>query len=268
MARALLDGDGMCASPRLVLLVITVAASAVGCATPQPLVRLDPRGTKDVVWVAGRAVVAKERGGVRVATAFEVQDGSMLALRLEIENQLPQPIEVSPSDFTFVKCATAADDSCVGAFSIIDPEQVLAALDERQSRERADAANEAALNTSLVLLSAVGDVASIASRRPHPTTGLRTVALAEQGQAAAARADATIASLGTARATWSNVAFRRTTIAAGAGAGGLIYLPIDVKAQFVWLYIRAAGQEVPFGFRQTVRELNSTRRAPPTNPMN
>jgi hypothetical protein len=79
------------------LIVIAIAACANGCATPAPLYRLDPRSTNGLVWVSGRAVIEKEQGGVRAATSFEVHDGSLLALRVEIENLTEAPIDVGPT---------------------------------------------------------------------------------------------------------------------------------------------------------------------------
>jgi hypothetical protein len=236
-------------------LVILVAGATLGCATPAPIVRLDPRTARDVVWVSGRAVVAKEKDGVRVATAFERQDGQLLAIRLEVENSTSAAIDVNPSRSTFATCPTANTESCVGAYSVVDPEEAIQALDERQSRERAAATNQATFDTSLVLLSAVGDVASIASGHADRTTGLTTVSLAEQGEANVAHVEATQGSLESRRQVWSDVAFRRSTLAPGHGAGGLVYVPIDRAARYVWLYVHAGGQTFPFGFVQTVQQV-------------
>ena len=238
------------------LLVILVAGAAAGCATPARLVRLEPRTGKDIVWVAGRAVVAKEKDGIRVATAFERQDGQLLAIRLEVENSTSAPIEVSPSRFTFATCPTVNTESCVGAYSVVDPEEAIQALDERQSREAASAKNQAAFDTSMVLLSAVGDVATIASGHADSTTGLTTVALAEQGEANVTQAEATQGSLESRRQVWSDVAFRRSTLAPGHGAGGLVYIPVEQSARYVWLWVHAGGQTFPFGFVQTVRRVD------------
>jgi len=233
-------------------IVIFVAGCAVGCATPAPLVRLDPRGTRGVAWVAGRAVIEREAAGVRVATAFEVQDGSLLALRLEIQNLTPAPFEVSPDDFTFMTCAEVDNESCRGSWAVVDPEEMIDAFDERRSLETAHAKNQAALDTGLVLLNVVGDVATIADGRATSTTGLGTITAVNNAQVDALRAEATITSLASSRQNWSNVAFRRSTIAPGQGASGLIYIPIENKARFVWINARAGGQTFPFGFSQTV----------------
>ena len=67
------------------LAAIVFGVSVAGCATPRPVVRLAPAGG-EVTWVAGRAVLSKQQSGVRVAAAFEHQDGDTLAVRVEIAN--------------------------------------------------------------------------------------------------------------------------------------------------------------------------------------
>lgn len=240
---------------RLALIVILVAAFVLGCAAPAPLVRLDPRGTRGFVWVAGRAVMEKEQGGVRVASAFEVQDGSLLALRLEIQNLTEGPIEVGPEGFTFMTCRTGDNGSCSGSYGVVDPEAMLARFDERQSLERAVAHNQQALDTTLFFLSAATDLAAIGSGRATSTTGLGTVMMAEQAQSDAARAQVSLSTLASGRQSWSSSAFRRTTLPPGQGAGGFVYLPIDKSARYVWVHVRAGGQIIPFGFRQSVRQV-------------
>jgi hypothetical protein len=236
--------------------VILIAAAASGCATPAPLVSLVPRSPNDIAWAAGRAVLSKETASVRVAVAFEEQDGRDLNLRVEIANDTEVAFDVGPDDVTYSICPTDDDETCVGFYAVTDPEAVLGALDAQQSRARADATNSANLNTSLVLLSAVTDVASIGSGHARRTTGVRTVALAEEGHAEAAQAGATLSTLADQREQWANIALRRSTLQPGRGAAGIVVIPIDLKARYLWLHVRAGGQVFPFGFKQIVRRVD------------
>jgi len=140
VARRLLDKCGMSLSSSMsaskLALIASTCLAVVGCAMPAPIVRLEPRTPGNVVWVAGRAVQAKERAGVRVAAAFERQQGNGLGIRVEIENQTGAPIDVGPDGVTFMTCARVDNASCVGSWGVVDPEQVLAGLDEQQSRSR------------------------------------------------------------------------------------------------------------------------------------
>jgi hypothetical protein len=239
------------------LIAFVSLLAGVGCATPAPLVRLEPRNTAAVTWVAGRAVLNDEFAGIRVATAFEHQQGDLLGLRVEIENGSPSRIEVGPRDVIFMTCTAPDNASCGASRRVVDPELVIEDLDVRESRARAEAANEQALYTGLVLLSAVGDAASIASGRPHRTTGVGTVGLATRADAAATRAEGSSALRATGRELWANHALRRTTLNPGGAASGLVYLPIRKEAAYVWLQVRAGGQDFPFGFRQQVRVVSS-----------
>jgi hypothetical protein len=236
-------------------LMAVVFAALAGCATPGPIVRLDPRSHQDITWIGGRASMTQERVGIRVATAFEHQDGDALGVRLEVQNQTEGRLEIGPRQITFMTCPGPAPESCGLSRAVVDPEAVLAALDEKQSVDRANAINDQRFYTSMVLLSAVGDVASIANGRASSTTGLRTAAVVNQAHNSAEQHDTRMQSIAAQRDVWSNVALRRNTLAPGAGAGGLIYLPIVLDARYVWVHVRVGAQVFPFGFEQTVRRI-------------
>ena len=245
------------------LLALLLAGAATGCATPAPLVRLEPRDAADVVWVAGRAAIAAGRAGVRVATAFERQHDNVLGLRLEIENRTNAAFEVSPEDVTFTTCTGAAIETCSSPLRVTDPEATLQALDENQSREEASGKNQQVFATTLVLLSFAADVGSLASGRGGGdrggnTTGLSTLALSSNALALEAQHGRNLQSGAWAREVWSNVALRRSTLAPGRGVAGLVYVPVDLKAQFVWLKVWAGGQRFDFGFKEIVRRVGWT----------
>jgi len=245
------------------LLVLTAAALA-GCATPAPLVRLYPAATTPI-WVSGRASVTREQSGVRVAMAFEHQDGGTLGLHVEVENDSPANLDVDPHEFTFTPCGSMNIATCGLTQRVIDPEQVLASLDERQSRERADAVNSQALLGTLVILNAVADTATIATGHANAHTGEGTMVAASMAEADAANRQSGLASIGAQQSVWSNEAFRRTTLFQGRGAAGRIYIPIDLNAQIVWVHVRTAGLDFSFPFRQDVTQLapTSSAAAPP-----
>jgi hypothetical protein len=138
---------------------VVLGGSLVGCVAPIPLVRLYP-SAQNVVWVSGRASVEQEDGGIRVAAAFDHQDGTLLSVRIEVENRTDARVEVDPANVTFSACKTLEATSCSPAQQVVNPERVLDDLDEKQSREAAAAVNDEVFLGTLVLLSAVGDVAS------------------------------------------------------------------------------------------------------------
>ncbi len=237
--------------PCTAISLLVIAVPLVGCATPAPLVRLNPKAA-DIIWVGGRASVRQENGGVRVATAFEHQDGPLLGLRLEIENASQARLEVDPKNVTFTKCRDETVGSCAPTQRVIDPEQALADLDVAQSRGMADAANTQALLGTLVLLNAVGDLSSAA--HGHPSSGLNTMAAADLMENGAAASNNTLATIAWRRQIWSNQALRRNTLDPGQGAAGLVYLPIDLRANYIWLHVRVAESLFQFRFEQVVTQ--------------
>jgi hypothetical protein len=251
---------GAVRSQTLLLTSILFAASLAGCAAPGPLVRLAPAGG-EVTWVSGRAVLSKEQSGVRVAAAFEHQHGDLLALRLEVDNQSEAKLEIGPHDVSVVACRQQALSSCTVARRVIDPEATLASLDAQASREAAAAVNDQALYTPLLVLSVVSDVATTVSGKGNSTTGLQSVAIANQMDHDAANHASALASFGSQHQMWSNAALRRHTLQPGRAQGGLVFIPVDFGARYVWLQMRVGGVVFPFRFEQTVTQIGYA--APP-----
>jgi hypothetical protein len=142
---------------------------------------------------------------------------------------------------------------------VIDPERVLLALDETQSRERAKTINGQALLGTLVILNAVGDAATIASGRADRNTGAGTVAAGSMMQTAAIASETQRSSLTHQQVIWSNEALRRNTLFPGSGIGGRVYVPIDVDASVVWLHVRTGGRVFSFPFQQVVTQVAEHR---------
>jgi hypothetical protein len=242
---------------RDLVIVVWIAVSLVpliGCATPAPLVRLHPHD-EDVVWVSGRAAVEREKRGVRVAAAFEHQHGRRLGLRIEIQNLTDEEMEISADDVTFVTCNNGPEEGCSKIKQVYDPEEVLTALDETSSREHASATNDRAFATPFLILSAIGDVASIPSRKYDGVRGLQTSAIAEQVRERDAQNDRTQEHLGSERQLWADVALRRNTLYPGRGVAGLVYMPVRPKARYLWLQVQAGDRPFTFCFRQETRRV-------------
>jgi hypothetical protein len=233
------------------LAAIVFGVSLAACATPHPIIRLAPAGG-DVTWIAGRAVLSKQQSDVRVAVAFEHQDGDKLAVRVEVANEGETELEVGPPDVSFVGCKGTTLETCGLAQGVVDPETELTAIDENSRRQVAIAANEAALFTPLLILSMVGDVASLAAGAASSTAGLQTAALANRMEHKAAGHDRALRMYASRRAMWSNTALRRNTVPPGRVQGGLVFMPIDIEARWVWIHLRVGALVFPFRFEQTI----------------
>jgi hypothetical protein len=243
--------------------LLVIGVSTVGCATPAPLVRLYPSSSQ-VVWVAGRAAVTREQDGVRVAAAFDHQDGLNLGFRVEVSNGTAQTLDVDPSHFTFTSCRTEALKSCAPTRRVIDPEAVLAALDVKQSSEQADAANTQVLLGTMAVLSAVGDVASVAGGHAGPGTGLGTAAAIGLAQSDAAQSDSALASIAVQQRIWSDEALRRNTLYPGQGTGGRVYVPLYPDAGVVWLHVQVDQHTFSIPFHQLVTRTSRSAGGQPT----
>lgn len=248
------DSPNLWALAFLIPGLVFLGALLLGCATPGPVVRLEPNA-KDVIWVGGRASMQQEREGIRVAAAFERQRGDVLGVRVEIYNGTEERLDVGPQKIWFATCTAPAVESCSVSDKVIDPEDMIAALDEKHSVEVAEARNSQARLGALVLLSAAGDIARVASGRGGGATGLRTATSATLMESDAANRSAGLSTLEAERHTWSNEALRRNTLFPEQGTSGEVFFPIAREARFVWLQLRVGAQRFVFYFRQTVREV-------------
>jgi hypothetical protein len=138
---------------------------------------------------------------------------------------------------------------------VIDPERVIAAIDERHSVTVADHENRQARLGALMLLSVANDVGKIASGRADGTTGLRAMSTANLMEGDAANTRGGLATLEAQRQVWSNEALRRNSLFPGQGTGGAVFFPIVPEARFVWVQMRVGTQRFAFHFQQTVKTL-------------
>jgi hypothetical protein len=242
----------------------TAALGLLGsaCAAPLPVVRLKPESS-DVIWVSGRAVVAQERERIRVAAAFDHQDGRAVAFRVEVENDSPTRFDVDPVDMRFTTCVS--ESTCAPRLAVADPEQMLVRLDRLRAREEANATNTATAGAALVLLSATADAAAIAKGRTRDA-GERTALAAVAADSAVGAHDRRLGRIDSEREVWSTAAFRRTTLLPGQGAAGLVYVPLAAEARVVWLGVSVAGREFWFPFQQAVVAPSPTPASPSNDP--
>jgi hypothetical protein len=247
---------GMRSSVRPLLFFALVGASLAGCATPAPVVRLEPIAD-NVFWVSGRPVMQLEQKGVRVAAAFEQQVRSMVGVRIEIENDTDHTLDVDPGqEFSFISCTSLSDSSCAKETFVVDPEQVIAYFDDQASREQAHAENDARAGDALVLLGAGADTLSLANRRAS-SAPLLTETTANDKANITSDHDRALSDLAAQRDMWSTAALRHTTLRPGDSVGGQVFIPVDRGVQTVWLRVRLGNRTFPFHFREMARSVSS-----------
>jgi hypothetical protein len=233
-----------------VLALLSLAATAAGCATPGPVVRLTPKAT-DATWLAGRGIVTREKAGLRVACAFDRQEEELLAFRVEAQNRSSVPIEMDPRQLAHVVCETSR--SCSPAFPVEDPEQHLVAIDAVRARHRAAQKNHRTAGAVLVLLDTTAAVTAAASGNGRAAASFAADALEDGAiaEAAASTHEGAIHSLETSKIAWQDGALRRTTLAPGQGIAGAVYVPVTPGAAEVWIRVDVGERRFWFGFDQT-----------------
>src|SRR5262245_20274232 len=117
---------GTCVAVRPAMLnslasALGVAILATGCATPLPVVRLQPQGS-EWLWVSGRAVATRAGDGIRTAAAFDHQDGTTVVFRVEVQNESEARIDVDPGDMLYTICVD--ETTCSARQPVADPEQM------------------------------------------------------------------------------------------------------------------------------------------------
>jgi hypothetical protein len=239
------------------LLTGMIGAALVGasCAAPLPVVRLAPRDG-NVAWIAGRAVTTQAEGGVRAAAAFEYQTGGTVGFRVEVQNDSPDTLDIDPRGMSFRTCPT--EQRCAASQPVVDPEQMLIALDEARSEEEASAANTRAADSALLFLSIASDVADI-NRGHGQHAGDATTLAAVNLKSSETASQSRLALIDSQKIAWSTSTLRRTTLPPGHGAAGLVFVPLDRDAQYVWLHVRAGAHDFWFPFQQSVVTASSLR---------
>jgi hypothetical protein len=237
--------------PRIILLVVIVVASAVGCATPQPVVRLSPIGP-DVVWRSGRAIVSQQTPDLKAAVAFERMAEQRLVFRVELQNLAPQRQDVGPHQITYRTCVRPR--SCGSQKRVIDPEERLLALDVARSRTRASQQDSAGLGGALLMLNAVATVGAVAQGDSKQASRLASdgLLLAESTSHSNERHDQQVASIEAEKLDWAASALRRTTLGPDQGIAGMVHLPLDLEATRIWLGVTVDENTLWFGFEQGV----------------
>ena len=235
-----------------------------GCVTPTAVVRLRMENP-DSFWVAGRQTAVREVAGVRAAAAFERGAEGTLTLRLEVQNLTDQPVEVSPEAIWFNHCRSHDTLHCGPSTRVRDPERMLEDMDQSASNERAAATNEMAAGVALLLLDVVASTASAA--RGHHDSSCCVGQIAADTREESRAHEASARTLDTARMSLANAALRKTTLFAGQGVAGEVYVPVDFEAPFVRLNVAVGERQFVFVWRQETLDGHPTTGAPPPVPV-
>ncbi|MGE0868627.1 MAG: hypothetical protein AB7P03_08695 [Kofleriaceae bacterium] len=238
----------------LIACKVALATSVVfvtGCFAPQAVVRWHPDDPA-AVWRDGRGIMTRNTPDARIAVAFESLEEGRVAVVTEVENTSSKTLDVDPRNMSYAMCTEQRN--CFVSAPVIDPERSLVAMDVARSQERADQKNTEALGTTVAVLQTAGAVAATVSGDLQEGAEMASDAAdtAQRTDDSSARSEEAIATIEVAKRELVRVALRRTTLFPGERVSGLVFIPVDDRADSIWLRVRIGTTTVAFPFRQQV----------------
>lgn len=256
-------------------LLLLFAGLMLGCASPQPVYRLDAQSAdSSSVWRQGRRIVTRTVDSVQVAVAygrttseghkfhiayanrsgtsrtfdpqnvFGVVTGRRSSYKRKVQVETGEEETEDGPHYEYRRVTLTATDTMPAR----DPEEMLLRIDRQQARATAEAANDATANALISVLDAVNTFAS-----PAPSPEERTAEASEELSRAADRAEnqRTQNRLQQRRAQWAQSALRRTTLLPGERTSGVVYVPVDPRATRLVLHVNVGSRTVTIPFQQT-----------------
>jgi len=238
-------------TPLSLLYVAAAVILLASCASPRAVIRMNPV-SEDVRWNYGQAFASDTVDGIVVEAAFDQSTPEYNIFDVTVINGSNMSYLVDPAKFTFKE--TRYDDSPANVYSALDPENMLLSIDQKESKDEADAKNAAI--GAVVVAGAVVATAAIAAANSndvdmfhhhrHPDPGFLVAApLLLDGT------DEPIAAMTEnqrRRDMWANGTVRKTTLEPGYRIDGKIYFARFEKSATYVLQLPIDEQfaQIPF----------------------
>lgn len=204
----------------------------------------------DIAWIEGREVTRVEQNGVVLVASYEFEDPHHLVLDVEIKNRTTAPLLVDPNDFTYFPFGEKGDtlrkkssSPYASTYRATNPEQKIeqATLEIKRQKQRLVAAS--IFNGVMLVATIASDIHS--SNRNDRSWQQRANNRYNHAQAynfiiQKQIADVRLQKIRTdqlqhERANWQDMALRKTTLPVGESVRGLLFLPKDTRASYLWL---------------------------------
>ncbi|NBB17894.1 hypothetical protein GVN20_00870 [Runella sp. CRIBMP] len=204
----------------------------------------------DIAWIDGREVTRVEQNGVVLVASYEFEDPHHLVLDVEIKNRTTAPLLVDPNDFTYFPFEEKGDtlrkktnSPYSATYRATDPEQKIeqATLEIKRQKQRLVAAS--IFNGVMLVATIASDIHS--SNRNDRSWQQQANNRYNHAQAynfiiQKQIADVQLQKIRTdqlqhERANWQDMALRKTTLPVGESVRGLLFLPKDTRASYLWL---------------------------------
>lgn len=236
-----------------------VAAAVVllaSCATPRAVIRMNPV-SENVRWNYGQAFASDTITGIVVEAAFDRSTPEYNIFDVTVINQSNMSYVVNPANFQFQE--VRYDDGPINIYRALDPENMLLAIDQKESKDEADAKN-AAIGAVVVAGAVVATAAIVAAnsndtevhhhrnhyRHADPGIMVATpIFLGGTDEPMPAMTEAE-----RRRDMWANGTVRKTTLEPGYRIDGKIYFPRFEKPATYLLKLPVDEQYVEIAFNQ------------------
>lgn len=238
------------------ILVFFSLLSLIGCAPSYYQLR---PASGDVAWVDGREVTRTEQNGVVLVASYEFEDPSHLVLDVEIKNRTSAPLLVDPVDFSYYPFDTKSDTLrnkhnplYASIYRATDPEKKIeqATLDIKRQKQRLVASS--VFNGLLLIATIASDVHSSRNDRSWQQRannrymhGQAYNIIIQKQIADVHLQKARTEQLKHERANWQEMALRKTTLPVGESVRGLLFLPKDTRASYLWLHYAPPADSTP-----------------------
>ncbi|WP_428653238.1 hypothetical protein [Runella sp.] len=204
----------------------------------------------DIAWIEGREVTRVEQNGVVLVASYEFEDTQHLVLDIEIKNRTSAPLLIDPNDFSYFPFEEKGDTLrnkynpiYASTYRAADPERKIeqATLEIKRQKQRLIASS--ILNGVLLAATIASDIHS--SNRNDRSWQQRANNRYAHAQAYNFIIQKQVVDINLQkartnqlqheRANWQDMALRKTTLPAGESVRGLVFLPKDTRASYLWL---------------------------------
>lgn len=236
------------------LYVATAVILLASCATPRAVIRMNPV-SENVRWNYGQAFASDTITGIVVEAAFDRSTPEYNIFDVSVINRSNMNYVVDPANFSFQE--TRYDEGPANVYRALDPENMLLAIDQKESKDEADAKN-AAIGAVVVAGAVVATAAIVAANADDVEVRHHHHRHADPGIMVATpiildgmdEPMPTMTEAERRRDMWMNGTVRKTTLEPGYRIDGKVYFPRFEKPATYVLQLPVDDQLAQIAFNQ------------------
>ncbi len=221
------------------------------CST-QIIFKADPLDQKDIY--NGREIVTKETDEAVISVEFDGQSGNDFVFYVEIENRSDEPIEINPKDVfaEAVEKDLKKIDERFQPLWAADPEMVLGRIDKEKEGRKTMYSVTTGLNAAFTLLSIFGTLSDKDTRHDVHKVVHDVVVWANNQVREEIDYNESMKSLESQRKFWKNEALNYTELKKNERVGGLIFIQLNPKINYIRLVVPVGNTDFEFCYKQVM----------------